>query len=195
MPERRFENALVSAGRRATGLRALRSLAAATALLGLAACSAADGLTPSFSTASTSGTPRFPSSIPASPTPIRMNGTAARRGTMPSTAPTSRNTRPRSTGIRRKASGVSFAFIKATEGGDRIDSYFDEHWSKTKAAGVPRAPITSTISAGPPPSRRAGTSRTCPTTAPPAARARHGMEPEFADLQAAARPRRPCAAR
>lgn len=38
-----------------------------------------------------------------------------------------------------RASGISFAFIKATEGGDRIDSYFDEHWRRTKAAGIPRA--------------------------------------------------------
>ena len=38
-----------------------------------------------------------------------------------------------------RASGIDCAFIKATEGGDRIDDYFDEHWSKTKAAGVPRA--------------------------------------------------------
>ena len=67
-----------------------------------------------------------------------MNGTAARPGAMPCTAPTSRNTRPRSTGTKAKASGISFAFIKATEGGDRVDDYFDEHWRSAKAAGVPR---------------------------------------------------------
>lgn len=38
-----------------------------------------------------------------------------------------------------KSSGISFAFIKATEGGDRVDEYFDEHWRRTKAAGIPRA--------------------------------------------------------
>jgi lysozyme len=38
-----------------------------------------------------------------------------------------------------KANGISFAFIKATEGGDRVDEYFDEHWRHTKAAGIPRA--------------------------------------------------------
>ena len=38
-----------------------------------------------------------------------------------------------------KASGVSFAFIKATEGGDRVDDLFTEHWRNTKGAGVPRA--------------------------------------------------------
>jgi lysozyme len=37
-----------------------------------------------------------------------------------------------------KASGISFAFIKATEGGDRVDDYFHEHWRGAKAAGVPR---------------------------------------------------------
>jgi lysozyme len=37
-----------------------------------------------------------------------------------------------------KAGGVSFAFIKATEGGDRVDDRFAEHWRGAKAAGVPR---------------------------------------------------------
>ena len=36
-----------------------------------------------------------------------------------------------------RASGVSFAFIKATEGGDHIDSRFLENWREAKAAGVP----------------------------------------------------------
>ena len=34
--------------------------------------------------------------------------------------------------------GVSFAFIKATEGGDRVDSKFAYNWAAAKAAGVPR---------------------------------------------------------
>ncbi len=38
-----------------------------------------------------------------------------------------------------KDAGTRFAFIKATEGGDRIDDYFSEHWRRTKAAGIPRA--------------------------------------------------------
>ena len=38
-----------------------------------------------------------------------------------------------------RANGVNFAFIKATEGGDRVDDYFAEHWRGTRAAGVPRA--------------------------------------------------------
>ncbi|MEO9338144.1 GH25 family lysozyme [Mesorhizobium sp. SB112] len=40
---------------------------------------------------------------------------------------------------KAKASGISFAFIKATEGGDRFDEYFNEHWKGTKAAGIPRS--------------------------------------------------------
>jgi len=38
-----------------------------------------------------------------------------------------------------RASGVSFAFIKATEGGDRVDTKFREHWHGARRAGVPRA--------------------------------------------------------
>jgi lysozyme len=41
---------------------------------------------------------------------------------------------------RVKASGVSFVFIKATEGKDRIDSSFNMHWQGAKAAGLPYAP-------------------------------------------------------
>ncbi len=37
-----------------------------------------------------------------------------------------------------KDSGVAFAFIKATEGGDRADSKFQYNWAAAKAAGVPR---------------------------------------------------------
>lgn len=37
-----------------------------------------------------------------------------------------------------KANGVSFAFIKATEGGDRVDDLFAEHWAEARAHGVPR---------------------------------------------------------
>lgn len=38
-----------------------------------------------------------------------------------------------------RKSGISFAFIKATEGGDRVDDKFHEHWRGARAAGVPRA--------------------------------------------------------
>jgi lysozyme len=39
---------------------------------------------------------------------------------------------------RAQAAGVSFAFIKATEGGDRVDAMFAAHWEGARAAGVPR---------------------------------------------------------
>ncbi len=39
---------------------------------------------------------------------------------------------------RARASGVSFAFIKATEGGDRVDDNFDDNWHGARLAGVPR---------------------------------------------------------
>ncbi|MGA0531715.1 GH25 family lysozyme [Hansschlegelia sp. KR7-227] len=37
-----------------------------------------------------------------------------------------------------RAAGTSFAYIKATEGGDRVDDRFAENWAAAKAAGVPR---------------------------------------------------------
>ena len=37
-----------------------------------------------------------------------------------------------------KAAGISFAFLKATEGGDRVDDNFAENWRMARAAGVPR---------------------------------------------------------
>ena len=37
-----------------------------------------------------------------------------------------------------RASGVSFAFIKATEGGDMVDPMFGDHWRAARRAGVPR---------------------------------------------------------
>src|SRR4051812_44035850 len=37
-----------------------------------------------------------------------------------------------------KASGVRFAWIKATEGGDHMDEKFYQNWQNAKAAGVPR---------------------------------------------------------
>ncbi|WP_137130237.1 GH25 family lysozyme [Rhizobium sp. FY34] len=39
-----------------------------------------------------------------------------------------------------KQSGVAFAFIKATEGTDRIDPTFVTNWRNSAAAGVPHAP-------------------------------------------------------
>ena len=39
---------------------------------------------------------------------------------------------------RAAGSGVSFAFLKATEGGDRLDPAFQENWRATQRAGIPR---------------------------------------------------------
>ena len=40
-------------------------------------------------------------------------------------------------GAARNA-GISFAFIKATEGGDHSDIAFPRYWAETRAAGIPR---------------------------------------------------------
>ncbi len=37
-----------------------------------------------------------------------------------------------------RAGGVNFAFIKATEGGDRVDPMFKDHWQSAARAGVAR---------------------------------------------------------
>lgn len=37
-----------------------------------------------------------------------------------------------------KAAGVGFAFIKATEGADRMDDRFQANWAGARAAGIPR---------------------------------------------------------
>jgi lysozyme len=37
-----------------------------------------------------------------------------------------------------RAANVSFAYIKSTEGGDRVDDRFAENWAAAGAAGVPR---------------------------------------------------------
>ena len=37
-----------------------------------------------------------------------------------------------------RAAGVSFAFLKATEGGDRLDEAFGRNWAGTREAGIPR---------------------------------------------------------
>lgn len=41
---------------------------------------------------------------------------------------------------KARAHGVSFAFIKATEGGDRIDPRFGDYWRGARRAGLPVAP-------------------------------------------------------
>jgi lysozyme len=37
-----------------------------------------------------------------------------------------------------RAAGVNFAYLKATEGGDRVDPAFRQNWAAARAAGVPR---------------------------------------------------------
>lgn len=37
-----------------------------------------------------------------------------------------------------RGQGIAFAFIKATEGGDRVDDRFDQNWRGARAAGIPR---------------------------------------------------------
>jgi lysozyme len=39
---------------------------------------------------------------------------------------------------KAKANGISFAFLKATEGGDRVDDYFAQNWRQARAVGIPR---------------------------------------------------------
>ena len=41
---------------------------------------------------------------------------------------------------KARANGVSFAFVKATEGGDRIDPRFEDYWRGARRAGLPVAP-------------------------------------------------------
>jgi lysozyme len=37
-----------------------------------------------------------------------------------------------------RSSGVRFAWIKATEGGDYVDEKFEQNWEQSKAVGIPR---------------------------------------------------------
>lgn len=39
---------------------------------------------------------------------------------------------------RARAAGVSFAYLKATEGADRVDPQFETYWRGAAAAGIPR---------------------------------------------------------
>ena len=117
--------------------RALAAMAGVAFLAALSTCSTVDALAPDFSatTSSTGGTtthPRFSDSDPhkwegGAPWHYAVHGTDVSKyqGSID--------------WHKAKASGVSFAFIKATEGGDRVDDLFDEHWRKARSAGVPRA--------------------------------------------------------
>lgn len=39
---------------------------------------------------------------------------------------------------RARRAGVAFAYLKSTEGGDRVDSAFERNWKQANGAGVPR---------------------------------------------------------
>ena len=127
MPERQFHDRTGSARK-----SAWRGLFAAALILALAGCSTTDVLSPSPSSRMAGGQPRFEDSKPhewkgRAPWHYSVHGTDVSKY-------------QRSVDWQSvKASGISFAFIKATEGGDRFDEYFDEHWAKTKAAGIPRS--------------------------------------------------------
>lgn len=114
---------------------AARRLAALAVLAFVASCSTVDDLAPSMSPGSEAqvavSNPRFSDSNPHE-WKAKAPWTYAVHGTDVSKYQTSIDWRT------AKLSGISFAFIKATEGGDRIDDYFSEHWRMTKAAGVPR---------------------------------------------------------
>mgnify|MGYP001154164207 CR=1 FL=1 len=112
----------------------MRRFAALVALGTLAACSTAGGLAdlaPAGSSTVAVRAPRFEDSKPhewqsGAPWTYAVHGTdVAKYQTNIDWA-------------AAKASGISFAFVKATEGGDRYDENFERHWAGTRAAGIPR---------------------------------------------------------
>ena len=116
----------------------MRRFAALAALIVLGACSTIEDLAPVMSPAASNAptapviAPRFADSDPhewesGAPWTYAIHGTDVSKYQTSVDWP------------QAKANGISFAFIKATEGGDRFDEYFDEHWRRTKAAGIPRA--------------------------------------------------------
>jgi len=40
--------------------------------------------------------------------------------------------------VKLRKSGIDFAYIKSTEGGDHTDDRFDEYWRQARRAGIPR---------------------------------------------------------
>lgn len=117
-----------------TGLRnALARIAASIAMVALAACSTTDALTPDggFAPKGSSAGPRYGDRDPhewKSITPWQYSV----HGTDVSKYQSSVDWQA------LRSSAVAFAFIKATEGGDRLDDKFHEHWRNARAAGVPR---------------------------------------------------------
>ena len=69
---------------------------------------------------------------------ILMIGRAGNPGTIRCTESMFQNIQNDIDWEKAKASGVSFAFIKATEGGDLADDRFRENWVAARRAGVPR---------------------------------------------------------
>lgn len=135
MRKRRGEIGRASSGRRRSPWR---GIVAGALLAALAGCSTTDILTPSPSPTSGSAPqvakthPRFGDNDPhewgrQKPWDYAVHGTDVSKY-------------QRSVDWQQvRASGISFVFIKATEGGDRVDDYFDEHWRMSKAAGIPRS--------------------------------------------------------
>jgi lysozyme len=111
----------------------LRRVCAALMLALLAGCTTIDDLAPSASSSVAVKSPRFGDSDPHEwgmvnrPTSYAVHGTDVSKYQRDVNWDTAR------------AAGISFAFIKATEGGDRVDSHFEKHWGAAKAANVPRA--------------------------------------------------------
>jgi lysozyme len=118
--------------------RLARGLLAASLLALLAACSTMDDMLPSASMAPAAdgarvavAHPRFEDSDPhtwdsGAPWSYAVHGTDVSKYQREVNWHTAR------------ANGVSFAFIKATEGGDRVDDKFHEYWHGARLAGVPR---------------------------------------------------------
>ena len=90
--------------------------------------------------------------------------------------------------VRR--SGIDFAFIKATEGGDHTDDRFQDNWAAAAAAGMPRGAYHYYYFCRP--AGRAGGVVHQPRAEGPlgaAAGARPRVDPQVPDLHPAPRPR------
>ena len=117
-------------------------------------------------------------------------------GTTRCTASTSPSTRATSTGTAVRASGVDFAFIKATEGGDHADDRFRRTGQAAAAAGhaARRLPLLLLLPHRRP-SRRPGSSTTCRATARRCRRCSTSSGPTSRGPAAASPTPRPCAPR
>lgn len=109
----------------------MRRFASLALLMGLAACTSVGYDLGDITTTSVNGYPRFADSDPhqwkaRAPWNYPVHGTdvAKYQGEVDWS--------------HVKRNPISFAFVKATEGGDRVDDYFKQNWSQAKAAGIPR---------------------------------------------------------